>query len=59
MESSSTSPIPAAEETRLIDLNYPDPASVELEAGKTLLLIIDMENENAHPDGALYKRNRL
>ncbi|HEY2988237.1 MAG TPA: isochorismatase family cysteine hydrolase [Candidatus Binatia bacterium] len=38
----------------LIDLNYPDPAPVTLEAAKTLLLVIDMENENAHPDGALY-----
>jgi hypothetical protein len=38
----------------LIDLNYPDPIPVELEAAKTLLLIIDMENENAHPNGALY-----
>jgi len=38
----------------LIELNYPDPVSIELEAAKTLLLIIDMENENAHPNGALY-----
>jgi nicotinamidase-related amidase len=38
----------------LIDLNYPDPVPAELEAEKALLLIIDMENENAHPDGALY-----
>jgi nicotinamidase-related amidase len=38
----------------LIELDYPEPVSVELEAGKTLLLIIDMENENAHPNGALY-----
>jgi nicotinamidase-related amidase len=38
----------------LIELNYPDPVPVELEAAKTLLLIIDMENENAHPNGALY-----
>jgi nicotinamidase-related amidase len=38
----------------LIELDYPVPLSVELEAAKTLLLIIDMENENAHPDGALY-----
>jgi hypothetical protein len=29
----------------LIELNYPDPVPVELEAAKTLLLIIDMENE--------------
>jgi nicotinamidase-related amidase len=38
----------------LIELEYPEPAPVELEAAKTLLLIIDMENENAHPKGALY-----
>jgi nicotinamidase-related amidase len=38
----------------LIDLDYPKPIPVELEADKTLLLVIDMENENAHPDGALY-----
>ena len=38
----------------LIDLNYPEPVPVELAAAKTMLLIIDMENENAHPDGALY-----
>ena len=38
----------------LIELNYPEPVPVELDAAKTLLLIIDMENENAHPNGALY-----
>ncbi|HXV81919.1 MAG TPA: isochorismatase family cysteine hydrolase [Candidatus Binatia bacterium] len=38
----------------LIELDYPEPVPVELEAVKTLLLIIDMENENAHPNGALY-----
>ncbi len=38
----------------LIELNYPDPVPVELPAAQTLLLIIDMENENAHPDGALF-----
>ena len=38
----------------LIELDYPDPVPVELEAEKTLLLVIDMENENVHPDGALY-----
>ena len=38
----------------LIELNYPEPVPVELAAAKTLLLIIDMENENAHPSGALY-----
>ncbi len=38
----------------LIELDYPVPRSVELEAKETMLLIIDMENENAHPAGALY-----
>ena len=38
----------------IIELDYPAPASVELDAANTLLLIIDMENENAHPAGALY-----
>lgn len=38
----------------LIELSYPDPVPVELEAAKTLLLVIDMEKENVHPDGALY-----
>jgi nicotinamidase-related amidase len=38
----------------LIELNYSEQVPVELAAAKTLLLIIDMENENAHPNGALY-----
>jgi len=38
----------------LIELDYPEPVPVELAAVNTLLLIIDMENENAHPNGALY-----
>jgi len=38
----------------LIELDYPKPVPVKLEADKTLLLVIDMENENCHPDGALY-----
>jgi nicotinamidase-related amidase len=38
----------------LIDLDYPTPRPVELPARLTLLLIIDMENENAHPSGALF-----
>lgn len=38
----------------LIELEYPTPKSVELDPTNTLLLIIDMENENAHPAGALY-----
>jgi nicotinamidase-related amidase len=35
----------------LIELNYPDPVPLELDARKTLLLIVDMENEDAHPSG--------
>jgi len=38
----------------VIELDYPTPQSVELDAQKILLLVIDMENENAHPDGTLY-----
>jgi nicotinamidase-related amidase len=38
----------------LIELDYPTPVSVRLDAENALLLIIDMENENCHPDGALY-----
>lgn len=38
----------------LIELNYPMPNSVELDPQKTFLLIVDMENENAHPAGLLY-----
>jgi nicotinamidase-related amidase len=38
----------------LIELDYPTPVPVRLETENTLLLVIDMENENAHPDGALY-----
>jgi nicotinamidase-related amidase len=38
----------------LIELEYPVPKSIDLDSQKTLLLIIDMENENAHPAGALF-----
>jgi nicotinamidase-related amidase len=38
----------------LIELDYPKPLPVRLDAEKTLLLVIDMENENCHPHGALY-----
>ena len=38
----------------LIELDYPNPVPVKLDAEKTLLLVIDMENENCHADGALY-----
>lgn len=34
-----------------IELNYPDPVPLELDPVKTLLLIVDMENEDAHPLG--------
>ena len=34
-----------------IELNYPDPVPLELDASKTLLVIVDMENEDAHPSG--------
>jgi nicotinamidase-related amidase len=34
-----------------IELNYPDPVPLELDARKTLLVIVDMENEDAHPSG--------
>ena len=38
----------------LIDLTCPDPAPVELDARKTLLVIVDMENCSAHPKGPQY-----
>src|ERR1043166_5929955 len=38
----------------LIDLNYPDPVAVKLDPSKTMLLIVDMENEDAHPSGKRY-----
>jgi len=38
----------------LIELDHPIPLAVELAAAQTLLLVIDMGNENAHPAGALY-----
>jgi len=44
----------SASRAMLIELNYPEPVPVELPADKTLLLIIDMENENVHPDGKLF-----
>lgn len=37
-----------------IDLNYPEPVGVELDARKTLLVIVDMENEDLHPSGKRY-----
>jgi ureidoacrylate peracid hydrolase len=38
----------------LIDIKYPDPVPVNLDAGKTLLVIVDMENCSAHPQGPQY-----
>jgi nicotinamidase-related amidase len=38
----------------LLELNYPTPLPVELDPAQTLLLIVDMENESAHPKAPLY-----
>jgi nicotinamidase-related amidase len=38
----------------LVELTYPDPARVELDASRTLLVIVDMENCSAHPQGPQY-----
>lgn len=38
----------------LVDIQYPDPTPVELAANKTLLVIVDMENTSAHPNGPQY-----
>jgi len=37
-----------------IDLNYPEPVSVALDPAKTVLVIVDMENEDANPSGKRY-----
>jgi nicotinamidase-related amidase len=37
-----------------IELDYPKPVPVTLDAAKTILLIVDMENEDAHPSGKRY-----
>lgn len=37
-----------------IELDYPKPIPVTLDAAKTILLIVDMENEDAHPAGKRY-----
>jgi nicotinamidase-related amidase len=37
-----------------IELDYPKPVPVRLDAAKTILLIVDMENEDAHPSGKRY-----
>jgi len=38
----------------LIDVKYPDPVPVAIDAHKTLLVIVDMENGSAHPQGPQY-----
>jgi nicotinamidase-related amidase len=38
----------------LVELSYPDPVQIELNANKTLLIIVDMENCSAHPKGPQY-----
>ena len=42
------------EKAMQIELNYPDPVPVKLEPAKTMLLIVDMENEDLHPTGKRY-----
>src|SRR5215471_3218111 len=42
-----------------IELNYPEPILVKLDAAKTMLLIVDMENEDAHPKGKRYMGERV
>jgi nicotinamidase-related amidase len=37
-----------------VELTYSDPVQVELDASKTLLVIVDMENCSAHPKGPQY-----
>jgi nicotinamidase-related amidase len=37
-----------------IELNYPEPVAVALDPSKTLLVMVDMENEDAHPSGKRY-----
>jgi len=38
----------------LLEIKYPDPVPVDLDAKKTLLVIVDMENCSAHPNGPQY-----
>ena len=38
----------------LVDLNYPTPMPVQLDPAQTLLIIVDMENDSAHPDAPRY-----
>jgi hypothetical protein len=42
------------ERTMLVDIKHPDPVPVDLDAKKTLLVIVDMENCSAHPNGPQY-----
>ena len=42
-----------------IDLNYPEAIPVKLDPAKTMLLIVDMENEDAHPKGKRYMGERV
>ena len=38
----------------LLDIKYPDAVPVNLDAAKTLLIVVDMENCSAHPKGPQY-----
>ena len=38
----------------LVEIKYPDPVPVDLDARNTLLIIVDMENCSAHPNGPQY-----
>ena len=38
----------------LVDINYPDPVPVNVDASNALLIIVDMENCSAHPNGPQY-----
>jgi len=42
-----------------IELNYPEPTPVQLQPANTMLLIVDMENEDAHPKGKRYMGERV
>src|SRR4051812_36586793 len=37
-----------------VELNYPDPVAVSLDVEKTLLIIVDMENDSCDPAGSSY-----
>jgi ureidoacrylate peracid hydrolase len=38
----------------LVDIKYPDAVPVEIDPSSTLLIIVDMENCSAHPNGPQY-----